>query len=70
MGNFERHAVQTRSSANVDDLIHLPGPLTEDAVLKTLQARYYAEEFFVSFINYYHNHILFRFIIIADLITC
>jgi len=39
---------QVRSFPNVDDLIHLAGPLTEDAVLKTLQARFYAEEFFVS----------------------
>lgn len=33
--------------SNVDDLIHLAGPLTEDAVLKTLQARFCADEFFV-----------------------
>ena len=36
------------SPSTLDDLIHLAGPLTEDAVLKTLQARFYADEFFVS----------------------
>ena len=46
-GGTLRQSVRT-SSANVDDLIHLAGPLTEDAVLKTLQARYYAQEYFVN----------------------
>ena len=27
-----------------EDLIHLQGPLTEEAVLKTLQARFYKEK--------------------------
>ena len=40
------------SLSNVDDLIHLAGPLTEDAVLKTLQARYYQDEFFVNLFIY------------------
>lgn len=30
------------------DLIHLPGPLTEDAVLKALQSRFCATQMFVS----------------------
>lgn len=46
-GGTLRQSVRA-SSANVDDLIHLAGPLTEDAVLKTLQARYYAQEYFVN----------------------
>ena len=32
----------------VDDLIHLGGPLTEDAVLKTLHARFMTQQFYVS----------------------
>jgi hypothetical protein len=34
--------------ADIDDLIRLQGPLTEDAVLKTLQARFYNKKFQVS----------------------
>ena len=34
--------------AELEDLIHLAGPLTEDAVLKCLQARFCASQFFVS----------------------
>lgn len=45
-GTLRRGAARS-SPSNVDDLIHLAGPLTEDAVLKTLQARFYADEFFV-----------------------
>jgi dachs protein len=45
-GTLRRGAARS-SPCNVDDLIHLAGPLTEDAVLKTLQARFYADEFFV-----------------------
>ncbi|XP_076640279.1 unconventional myosin-IXb-like dachs isoform X1 [Colletes latitarsis] len=33
------------SSTALDDLIHLPGPLTEDAVLKCLQARFCAKQY-------------------------
>lgn len=33
---------------DMEDLIHLPGPLTEDAVMRTLQARFTAGKFFVS----------------------
>lgn len=40
------------SAADLDDLIHLPGPLTEDAVLKCLQARFCASQLFVS--NTFH----------------
>lgn len=48
-GTLGRGQLTARSSpSNVDDLIHLAGPLTEDAVLKTLQARFYSDEFFVS----------------------
>lgn len=46
-GGTLRRAAARSSPSNVDDLIHLAGPLTEDAVLKTLQARFYADEFFV-----------------------
>lgn len=34
---------------NMEDLIHLPGPLTEDAVMRTLQARFNDSKYFVSF---------------------
>lgn len=34
--------------ATLEDLIHLPGPLTEDAVLKCLQARFCAKQYHVS----------------------
>ncbi|XP_034940231.1 unconventional myosin-IXb isoform X4 [Chelonus insularis] len=33
------------NSTTVEDLIHLPGPLTEDAVLKCLQARFCAKQY-------------------------
>lgn len=35
--------------AEVHDLIHLPGPLTEDALLRTLYQRFYNKSYFVSF---------------------
>lgn len=35
------------TSTALDDLIHLPGPLTEDAVLKCLQARFCAKQYHV-----------------------
>ncbi|XP_063215940.1 unconventional myosin-IXAa isoform X2 [Bacillus rossius redtenbacheri] len=34
--------------AELEDLIHLPGPLTEDAVLKCLHARFCASHFFTN----------------------
>ena len=34
--------------AEVSDLTRLPGPLTEDAVVKTLQARFYNQQYQVS----------------------
>ncbi|KFM58637.1 Myosin IB heavy chain, partial [Stegodyphus mimosarum] len=39
-----RHTV----CAEVQDLIHLPGPLTEDAVLRTLHARFFNREYFTN----------------------
>lgn len=36
------------ASIDMDDLIHLLGPLTEDAVMKTLQARFIEKKYFVS----------------------
>lgn len=35
-------------ATDVDDLIHLRGPLTEDAVVRALQARFYHNKFYVS----------------------
>lgn len=35
-------------NADLEDLIHLPGPLTEDAVMKCLHARFNNNEFYVS----------------------
>ena len=32
----------------IEDLIHLAGPLTEDAIIKTLQARFYSGHYHVS----------------------
>lgn len=43
-------------SKDMDDLIHLPGPLTEDAVMRTLQARFAEGKHFVS-ISIYAFHI-------------
>lgn len=37
--------------AELEDLIHLPGPLTEDAVLKCLHARFSASHLYVSHYN-------------------
>ncbi|KAG8184790.1 hypothetical protein JTE90_015472 [Oedothorax gibbosus] len=34
--------------AEVTDLIHLPGPLTEDAVLRTLHARFFNRDYFTN----------------------
>ena len=40
--------------ADVDDLIRLEGPLTEDAVLKTLQSRFYNRKYQVKKIAVSH----------------
>ncbi|KAG1680496.1 Unconventional myosin-XV [Nymphon striatum] len=40
--------MRTSLFTDVQDLIHLTGPLTEDAVLKTLQARFFAGNFFTN----------------------
>lgn len=37
--------------ADIDDLIRLQGPLTEDAVLKTLQARFYNQKYQVGAVS-------------------
>jgi hypothetical protein len=34
--------------SEMEDLIYLTGPLTEDAVMKSLQARFNEKKFFVS----------------------
>jgi len=31
----------------LDDLVNLSGPTTEDALLRTLQARFYKEQYYV-----------------------
>lgn len=41
------HKVQSK---DMEDLIHLQGPLTEDAVMRTLQARFNDGKYFVSYI--------------------
>lgn len=41
------HKLQAK---DMDDLIHLQGPLTEDAVMRTLQARFNDAKYFVSFL--------------------
>lgn len=41
-------STSTNVSADLEDLIHLQGPLTEDAVMKCLQARFAASNFYVS----------------------
>lgn len=40
---------------DMEDLIHLPGPLTEDAVMRTLQARFGEGKHFVSKTTVYHR---------------
>lgn len=40
---------------DMEDLIHLPGPLTEDAVMRTLQARFADGKHFVSKLIAYLN---------------
>ncbi|XP_077491338.1 unconventional myosin-IXb-like dachs isoform X2 [Amblyomma americanum] len=43
-----QHHQGAKSCAEVRDLIHLPGPLTEDAVLRTLHARFFSREYFTN----------------------
>lgn len=38
----------SNTNAELEDLIHLPGPLTEDAVMKCLHARFNNSNFYVS----------------------
>lgn len=47
---FSSHVGHSKQSYRLDDLIHLCGPLTEDAVMKTLQARFNENCYFVSII--------------------
>lgn len=49
-----------QSSIDMDDLIHLPGPLTEDAVMRTLNARFNDNKYFVS-IHFFYNVNIFKF---------
>ena len=42
--------VKKSKLADVQDLIHLQHPLSEDLVLRTLQARYFNKNYFVSLI--------------------
>jgi hypothetical protein len=43
---------------DMEDLIHLNGPLTEDAVMKTLQARFNERKFFVNMFKTFFFYIL------------
>lgn len=40
---------------DIEDLIHLSGPLTEDAVMKTLHTRFQNDSFYVSSEDMYNN---------------
>ena len=56
--------VKKSKLADVQDLIHLQHPLSEDLVLRTLQARYFNKNYFVSLIlgsASLNNHRLFVF---------
>lgn len=52
----------TVGGGDLEDLIHLTGPLTEDAVLRALQARFAATHYFVStivlFIIFYNISVI------------
>ena len=48
--------VKKSKLADVQDLIHLQPPLSEDIVLRTLQARYFNKNYFVSFSSYLTGH--------------
>lgn len=45
---------------DMEDLIHLPGPLTEDAVMRTLQARFGDGKHFVSIKLSFPENVLFH----------
>ncbi|EAT35379.1 AAEL012449-PA [Aedes aegypti] len=53
--------VSGSKTVKLDDLIHLPGPLTEDAVMRTLQTRFNEGKFFTNVgpillsVNPYHD---------------
>lgn len=47
-------AAAAQRVAHLPDLTHLPGPLTEDAVIKCLQAKFYANNFYVSFLTFFN----------------
>lgn len=49
------------ASIDMDDLIHLLGPLTEDAVMKTLQARFIEKKYFVRGVRTELRRIFFNF---------
>lgn len=54
--------------SEMEDLIYLTGPLTEDAVMKSLQARFNEKKFFVSsFLCYCFIHFLAHF---SDVLCC
>lgn len=38
-------------TSEMDDLIFLSGPITEDAIMKTLQARFNEKKYFVSLLE-------------------
>lgn len=48
VGGIFPSVCQPKQPYELDDLIHLSGPLTEDAVMRTLQARYHENSYFVS----------------------
>lgn len=50
------HKVQSK---DMEDLIHLQGPLTEDAVMRTLQARFNDGKYFVSFDFFFLSFVKF-----------
>ena len=65
--------VKKSKLADVQDLIHLQHPLSEDLVLRTLQARYFNKNYFVSLIlgsTSLNNHRLFVFNAIFFLDKC
>lgn len=45
---------------DMEDLIHLPGPLTEDAVMRTLQARFGDGKHFVSIFATMFIYLVFK----------
>lgn len=55
------NSTQKMLPKDMEDLIHLPGPLTEDAVMRTLQARFADGKYFVSeqrLIYFYYTELL------------